>query len=138
MDARIFNDVLKYTIDALHLAMPDVWVGDQLPAADEMQKNLPVVMVDLLPGEELWAWGGKTPVRDFIELDLDVFSHNRASATTTAMVVRDVIHGLPFMAESPVVQVECPGFTTRTDFNPRIRRIGTVARLIVEIDPQRV
>lgn len=69
------------------------------------------MVIDLLPGEETVPWGGRgTVIFDHMNLDVDVFAASRADAVPIANKVREVLHSLITVGESPVVSVDCPGF----------------------------
>ncbi|AIT60165.1 hypothetical protein [Corynebacterium doosanense] len=123
-------DVLKTIIERVSQMVPDMWVADVLPPADRLEKELPCVVIDLLPGaEEATSWGGQGfPVRlDRVGLDIEVVARSRAAATPVAAKVRQALHQLPHLAGTGVTQVDCPAFTTREDINLHVRVLGVVA-----------
>ncbi|AZA08699.1 hypothetical protein [Corynebacterium pseudopelargi] len=125
-------DMLKFVIDFLGEAMPDVWVADALPPDAELADALPCVVVDMLPGEELkHSWGGEGfPVRlDGVALDVEVFAASRGRAVPVADQLRALMHQLPHIAGSQVVSVSCPAFGSREDLNPRVKVLGGVVDL---------
>ena len=124
-------DALRFVITVLRSCLPDVHVGDHLPPADRLV--LPAVRVDLLPGGEIHPWGGSGPVQDRVALDIDVFAASRAQATPVAQTVRQVLHSLPTIADSPVRVVDARPFSTRPDLNPNVRRLGADVDLVVDI-----
>lgn len=134
MNEKTWPDTLKVVIDMLASCIPGVWVADHLPGPAELDSNLPAVVVDLLPGDEIVGWGGvPAPLGDDLVLDVDVFATSRAAAVPLATQVRQLIHGLPNYAGSNVKAVHCPSFSTRPDYNPHIRRLGGTVKLLVTI-----
>lgn len=118
-------DVLKHVIERLSADLPGVWVADHLPPVAQMDDHLPAVVVDLLPGTERLAWGGLGgPQFDGVNLDIDVFARSRSAAAPVADQVRALLHSLPADEDSPVLSVDAPGFSTRPDYNPHVRRVG--------------
>lgn len=127
-------DILRFTLGIVGSTLPDVWVADRPPEPHEFADQLPCVVIDLLPGEETVPWGGHGKVIfDHMNFDIDVFAASRADAVPIANKVREVIHSLITVGDSPVVSVDCPGFTTRPDYNPHIRRLGVTASLSVRV-----
>lgn len=127
-------DSLAFAISTLAEALPDVWVGDQLPPDEELDARLPCVVVDILPGEEIrTAWGGDGfPVRlDRVPLDIEVFGSSRGQIMPVADQVRLLMHQLPHLEGSRVVSVECPAFGSREDLSPRVKVLGVIADLAV-------
>lgn len=131
MNDRAWSDTLRMVIEMLSSTLPDATVADRMPPPGELDQQLPYVMVDLLPGEEVVAWGGHGPVRDFVVLDIDVFAASRALAHPTGVLIRQLMHNLPNYAGANVTYVDCPGFSTRPDYNPHIRRLGVTVTLHV-------
>lgn len=126
-------DVLKQTIDVLAEALPGIWVADHLPPTEDLDDNLPCVVVDLLPGAaRSTAWGSDDfPVRlDDVVLDCEVFAQSRGQAFPLAERVRLVLYQLPHIASTDVTSVDCGIFTSREDLNPRVKVLGAEAELV--------
>lgn len=122
-------DVLRAAIEVLDDGLPDVWVADALPPDNELADALPCIVVDILPGEEIrHSWGGDGfPVRlDAAALDIEVFAPSRAQAMPVAERARLLMHQLPYIDGTGVTSVQCPGFGSREDVNPRVKVLGTV------------
>lgn len=125
-------DVLMKVIQVVADQMPGVVVGDALPPLDELEQQLPCVVIDILPGEEkAVAWGGDGfPVRlDGIALDIEVLARSRVQAMPVANRLRQVLHQLPHIAGTDVVSVECPHFGAREDVNLNVRAMGVICDL---------
>lgn len=121
-------DALATVIQVLQSCLPGMWIADVLPPHKEMQKHLPAVRIDLLPGDETVPWGGPGgSVRDRFTLDVDVIAGSRAEATPVAGQVRDLLHALPTMPGTGITFVDCPPMSTRPDINPHVRRLGVDA-----------
>lgn len=126
------SDVLAQVISVLDESLPDVTVGDTLPPTTEMDKRLPCVVVDLLPGStRSTAWGGvEFPVlEDEVVLDVEVFAASRGRAFPVAEQVRRVLYQVPHVAECDVTTVDCPVLASREDLNPRVKVLGAEAVL---------
>ncbi|EEI16275.1 hypothetical protein [Corynebacterium lipophiloflavum] len=127
-------DILRKAIRVVQGVLgPDVWVADSLPKADDLEANLPAVVVDLLPGSEVAAWGGETitALVDYVTLDVEVVDSSRAKATEVGVKVRRALHQLPFIEGTGVKDVDCPRLSTREEINHRVKVIGTVVDLAV-------
>lgn len=132
MDDTREVDVLRYVLTMVATALPEnTWVADSLPTPDELQQHLPCVIVDLLPGGEMKAWGGSGfPLTDRFELDIDVIAASRAKAVPIGVAVRRMLHALP-NTSGVVVDVTAPAMSTRPDYNPHVKRIGCTATVVV-------
>lgn len=125
-------DILMQVIESVQQVLgDDVWVADRLPPDRELAKNLPCVVIDLLPGGEVMPWQGEFAIQQMIALDVDVVGRSRLEATPIGDAVRAALHQLPFQVENSITSVDCPRMATREDMNPHVKRIGVVADLTV-------
>lgn len=127
-------DILATVIRSVSEMVPGTPVGDSLPPTGELDKSMPCVVIDLLPGDELSvSWGGAGfPVRrDLIALDVEIFAPSRAAATPVADRVRMALHQLPHLSETGVTSVDCPRMSTREDLSPQVRVLGAVCDIVV-------
>ena len=126
-------DVLRLVIESVGDVVAPVWVADRLPPNRELDKNLPCVVIDLLPGSEVMPWGGTpdSPIQQTVALDVMVYGRSRGEATPLGDRVRAALHQLPFQEGNGVVGVDCPRLSTREDMNPNVKAIGVVADVLL-------
>lgn len=121
-------DILKVAIEQVSAILgEDMWVADRLPRAEDLAENLPAVVIDVLPGDEVTPWGGEDGivVGELLALDIEIIAESRAQATLIAADVRAALHQLPYQDGLGVRWVNCPRFATREDINHHIRVLGT-------------
>lgn len=92
----------------------------------EVDKHLPYAAVSTLPSQEAErTWGGPVgSVSDVVEVDIDVFAAGLEQVyDASAAVRRWLLADAPGLGFQPT---SVPVFTSRPDFNDRVRRRGAV------------
>ena len=117
-------DVLRVVIREL-AARLDVWVADVLPMPDELDENLPMVVVDEVPGaSKLLPWQSDGPELRTLGVDIDVLGRSRAQTRPIREHVDQIMKALPNL-DVGITQVKpASTFHTRPDFNQTVRRVG--------------
>lgn len=120
-EARIIGEVL----DALADHITGAWIGEELPPHDELERNLPAILVEDVPGHtDAQPWGAG-PLIHAVAVDIEVYGRSFDAVRTIGTAVERIIHHLvvePGSSVSRVIQETT--FHKRPDWNPRVKRVG--------------
>lgn len=129
------TDVLRLVIEHLSDNL-EVWVADTLPAAGELETELPCVRVDELPGVSRkipWQLTGELELQE-LGIDIDVLGSSRYETRMIRERIHTVMMALPNIAPG-ITRVQASAtFHTRPDFNQNIRRVGAEYLITVRND----
>lgn len=120
-----FPDTLKNIIDALNAALPLAYVGDELPPSTALERRLPIVLVQDVPGgADDIPWQAATgPLTDIFSADFYVLASNRRDSRELAARVRGIIWSLLWNDTVGARHiVERSGWSRVPDWNPNVKR----------------
>lgn len=117
-------DALRVVIQELSARL-DVWVADVLPTPDELDENLPLVVVDEVPGQsKLVPWQSDGPELRTLGVDIDVLGRSRSQTRPVRERIDQIMKALPNLNVGITQVTPASTFHTRPDFNQMIRRVG--------------
>lgn len=117
-------DVLRIVIHELAERI-DVWVADVLPLPADLEDNLPMVVVDEVPGaSQMLPWQATGPELRALGVDIDVLGQSRAQTRPVRERIDQIMRALPNLGVGITQVKPASTFHTRPDFNQTVRRVG--------------
>ena len=119
------EDAINTVLDKLADHISGAWIGEGMPPYDELEQNLPAIVIEDMPGFTDTVPLGGSPLVHEIAIDVAIYAHDLAMARSLASAVERIVFALVLDAASNVSHVSQPvTMHKRPDWNARVKRVG--------------
>ncbi|WP_411815491.1 hypothetical protein [Gordonia sp. SND2] len=121
----IEGTTIDAVLDRLAEHIQNVWIDDKYPPNDQLETNVPAIIIEDMPGFTSDIPLGGSPLVHEIAIDITILAKDLATARTIGSAVERIIFAMVLDADNTVSHVSQPvTMHKRPDWNSRVSRVG--------------